>query len=241
MRQQTTTSLGIALLLTAACGPRQETQQFVFDEKVRDVVVDVAEGSVIVRGNGTAGGAVRVETHWRGSAAQRPTFEARILDEMLQVHSYCATRSDDCNTDLQLVVPSGVNLIVHSTLGDVEVGRIHGSIDATVGVGDVCLRSTQGDISVELQRGNVVGYGLTTTDTDIQTGEGSLTLQFDALTERVSAATQVGDVDLAMPTGRYNVYADSAVGDVFVSVDTAIHIVPSVFSRTDRGDVRIHY
>lgn len=242
MNLSSTTSLVFATaLLAGACGTHTTSSEVSFDDKVHTVVVELAAGSVTVRGDDSRGAAVAGESSWDGAAGRGPAMDAWVHDGTMYVVPTCPRSADDCRMDLAVVAPAVADIVIAVGDGDVSIERVAGRIDATVTGGDVMLRSVTGDISVEAQRGDIHGINLTSLNTDVSTETGEIELQFSAAMNQIAATSITGNIDMTMPMGQYDVFADSVLRDVVVDVEHGGEGSPALFVRSREGQVRIHY
>ena len=143
--------------------------------------------------------------------------------------TFVLTGCRGCSVDYDLVVPRGTAVSGNSGSGDVvvqgvaevdielgsgnvQVRDISGPVDARTGSGEVTL-VLAGPVEVESSSGSISGSSLAG-PVHLGTNSGDVMLELTRA-QQVRASTSSGDVDLAVPAGRYRVDAgdDGRDGD----------------------------
>lgn len=162
-------------------------------------------GRVTVRGtDGAATGS------WSGGGNSGPH-----IDQTGEVATVTARGS----SDLELELPTGSTVEVHTKSGDVKIEE--------VGLETLTIRTTSGDVTVrDSAPGSVTA----------RTTSGGVDMELTEAPDAVSVSTTSGDVEISVPGRGYRYETDTRSGDVDVpdnSGDVPINI------RTTSGDVEI--
>lgn len=133
-----------------------------------------------------------------------------------------------CQADYILSVPAATDVEAAShRLGSVSVSGIQGDLRLSTALGDVVVDGTGGPLRVRAQTGSVIGIGLRSTRTDIETGWGDVDLSFAVPPDDVGAVVKTaGNVEVRVPDGEayeegYNVRTNTGNAIVEVRRDPA--------------------
>ena len=96
------------------------------------------------------------------------------------------------SVDMQLAVPDGISVTLHTDAGLISVSGIEGDIKASSGFGSIRMAHTQGDI-------------------DAFTSMGTISVASAIVPRRLSLATSMGDVSFAGTLGSSNTFRVNAV------------------------------
>ncbi|MGH3858593.1 DUF4097 family beta strand repeat-containing protein [Actinokineospora sp.] len=239
-----------AVLLSGACG--MVTKQYADNEAVgqaiRSVLVANDSGAVKIRTGGTT--RVHRQVHHN---SDRPGATHRVDGAVLILES-CPVRN--CWVDYDVVVPEGVTVRGKIESGDVEIEGAE-SVNVSAGSGDVTVRKVSGkvtvaadsgrvelvdigdNVAVDVSSGSVKAVGLGGS-ADIGTSSGSIEV---ALVEvgNVRARADSGQIQVAVPQGRYRVEAVVDSGDLDNGIGSDVEAANSVDIQADSGDVSIRY
>lgn len=139
-------------------------------------------------------------------------------------------------------VTAGV-LDTRTDAGDVTVSGIRAStrIDVTSGNGTLRLTDLRArSLSASTNAGDVLAQGLRTSLVLLRTANGTINSRLDAAPDDLTARSDSGDVTVDVPSGRYDVQADTASGLVRVTgltsdPDSRHHLR----AHTGAGDVTV--
>jgi hypothetical protein len=130
----------------------------------------------------------------------------------------------ECQVGYQIVVPSGVAVIVSSGAGDIVATNLTStaSVQLSSGAGDVTAR--------QISAPNV----------KLDSGAGDVSLQLTAPAQQLEASSGAGDVTLTVPNATYAVHATSGAGNVS---DQSLRIDPAsprtIHASSGAGNVTI--
>jgi Putative adhesin len=201
-----TVVLAFTALVGIAFGANQAlekttTTTHAVSQPVRAIEVDIDVGDVeLVRGDATV--EVRESLEY---ALNKPTVDQTIEDGVLTLKSDCSgSWFFNCNTDLRIEVPAGVDVQVHSDVGTVKaIALDSGDVRVKNNVGDIRLDLT-GDVThVEAQSdlGDIeigvpnAAYAIDTT-TEVGDDDVQDVVQNDDASRTIVAGTDVGDVNV---------------------------------------------
>lgn len=192
------------------------------------ITVRPGSGDVMVRATGPATG-VRVKRVLRYQGDQ-PDTTYEITGDELVLDTECGPR---CSVSYEVTAPPGVRVQGETGSGDVELARI-GSVDFTLGSGNIRITEAAGPVRAETGSGNIEVLNVTGPvdvrassgdvtgtrlggDVSAETGSGNITL---TLSRPASARAHAGsgDVELTVPAGRYRVKSNVDSGNTEIGV-----------------------
>jgi hypothetical protein len=209
---------GVASVLSHFFSQTEQTRD-TFAAPVTRLVTDIDTGDIHVRPAPAGQKATTVDQtlHW---SFNKPHVDKTVTGGTLSVSSSCPgmwafTGSNNCAVDLDVQVPDGASLELHSSTGDVT---------ATSAGGAVTVRSSTGDVKVVTKGSETV---------DARTSTGDVTVKGDGAGASISATSSTGDVGVALSGVPDSVQADTSTGDVTVTVPRTGY---AVSSDTGTGD-----
>jgi DUF4097 and DUF4098 domain-containing protein YvlB len=185
------------------------------------VVVRTDSGQITVRAGQTGGPLViRRRARWLFG---EPELSRRTAGGRLVVEASCARTVGPCATDLDVVVPKGVDVTAVSGSGDVRAERLGGRIRLRTDTGDVRADDVR---PVSLSAFAVAG--------DLQLDVRNAPLQIVALTD-------AGDIEIAVPLNQeYRLDAQYRRGDLRVDgVFRNDMAARAILAKTAAGDVSV--
>jgi hypothetical protein len=195
--------------------PEVHTERAVIADAVQSLTVDVGSGDVHVRGDDVQ----EVNVIARVEGASNHLGHA-LTGGKLSLVDDC--HENHCSVDIDVVVPAGVAVEVHTGSGDIALAALLGSILVRTGSGDV--------LGSEL-----AGVGLS-----VETGSGDVTLGVSEPAERIHVETHAGDIALGVPSGRYRLNVATLAGDAVVrDVSNDASAPASLEAITRAGDVAV--
>lgn len=218
MRTYFLSSLFIAAVSPSFSGcydAERHTEQLDVTQAVSSVRVDVGSGDVRVQGAGVADVSVsaRVEGPENHLGSSLDGDVLTLFDDCHEQH---------CSVDVRAVVPTGVDVELHTGSGDIDVSRLLGALVLHTGSGDVS------------------GADLAAVELSAQTGSGDISLEVNGPAKNVTLETGSGDVALGVPAGSYRLSVSTGSGVRRlngVANDDGAH--GSIRIRTGSGDVTI--
>ncbi|GAB3207233.1 DUF4097 family beta strand repeat-containing protein [Marinactinospora thermotolerans] len=203
-----------------------------FDGAARVVIQNRTNGDVEI--TGTSGDQVVVGREARESPVTEVAERVGMEGDEVRATANCDgwQMFGGCAVDYSVEVPEGVEVVVESETGDVEVEGVAANITVTAGTGevelsgvegDLDLRTTTGEISAE-GRGEVVRATSTTGDIDLE--------DFTATTAEVRATT--GNIDA--PGGFTTLTVAATTGEVHVGTASPFE---RISVQTTTGDVMV--
>ncbi|MFG3285226.1 DUF4097 domain-containing protein [Streptomyces sp. NPDC048111] len=145
----------------------------------------------------------RIERTWHGDTLQLTTRCDGFVDQYVRT----------CKADLDLAVPAGVRLTVHTGSGDLKIRDLTGSVDVHSGSAAIKLYGLSGPVRAKVGSGELQARQLTSPDVSLRTGSGSIDASFAAAPRQVKADTGSGSVSVTVPEGaRYRVVGTTGSG-----------------------------
>ncbi|HET6911331.1 MAG TPA: DUF4097 family beta strand repeat-containing protein [Mycobacteriales bacterium] len=132
--------------------------------------------------------------------------------------------------------------LLHSDNGAVSVSRVKaGSLDATSSAGDIKVTdSTFRTAKVSSDNGSVTASHLGAQSASLHSDSGDVAADLTNQPQTLTATSSNGAINLDVPTGRYDVQADSDNGTVHVTgliIDTSVR--PFIRAHSDSGNVTV--
>jgi len=163
----------------------------------------------------------------------------------LRVSSVCPNQ-DNCSVDYTLRVPASVTVSAHTAAGDVTAHEVTGAMDLRSESGDIKVTNPGAQVRIQGDSGNITGTGLRSTDVEVHTSSGDITLGFTVPPSTVTAVTQAGTVRIAVPragsgSDGYQVHASTTSGQRQVRIRQDSAGQRSITASTESGDVIISY
>ena len=215
-----------------------DTDSLVLDGPVRRVEIRV-DGRVSVQ----PGPADEATVSWRATfGLERPDVTTTLDDGLLTVRVRCGEGiSLVCDTRVELAVPPDASLSVEG-LG-VEVRDIDGDVDVDSGAGEVELTRLSGRIDASVGGGTLLGRDLTSDEVRASTGAGTVEIDFDRAPHLVEAVAGAGAVIIGLPPGdeTYRVDAEAATAGRSVDVRTDPTSDRVIRAHAGAGAVEVRY
>ena len=201
---------------TAAAADRQSYQ---ITDRIDALVVDARAAAVTLE---VGDGPVTVDEIYH-SGSDRPTTSHRVDGSTLHLtETGCRDNSVRCDVEFRVRLPAAATADVTSQAGAVQVAGLTGNLTVTT------------------QAGAVQGSGLGGDQVRVSTKAGATTLAFTRAPSTVSASTEVGAVEVRVPSGTsYAVDVQSTVGPSDVSVQRDPASPHKIEVRTSVGAVRV--
>jgi hypothetical protein len=165
-----------------------------------------------------------------------------------------------CNARIVIRVPAGTEVDVRTGSGNITANGLDGPVKLETGSGDVNangltgeadLHTSSGDVNVRslhataklrTSSGDINAEDVGTDRLTADTAAGDVELDFAVAPKLVDARTASGDVTVAVPeSGVYRVEADPGTGDPHVNVKTDPAATRIVRAQTASGDVTVAY
>ncbi|SCL38543.1 Putative adhesin [Micromonospora rhizosphaerae] len=196
--------------------------------KITRITVLPGSGDVVVRAAGTAP-QVRIKRMVRYHGDE-PDTRYEIRGDELVLDTECGP---DCSVSYEVIAPEGVAVRGETGSGDVELTRV-GPVEIKLGSGDVTVTGAAGPVRAETGSGNIEVADVAGTvhlrassgditgrriggQVDAETSSGNVTLELDRPASARAHASS-GDIELAVPAGRYRVRSSTGSGDADLGV-----------------------
>jgi len=215
------TAVGLVLAAVSGCGGTTKTdeQTYQITEPIDALVVDARAAAVTIE---SGDGPVTV-TETYHFADDKPSTSHRVDGSTLQLtDTGCRNDEVRCGVEFRVRLPAAARA------------------DITAQAGAVRVTGLMGDVAVTTQAGAVEGRALGGADVVISTQAGAANLEFARVPSTVRASTEVGAVELGLPSGTsYAVDVQTTVGSSDVSVQRDPASPHKVDVRTNVGAVKV--
>ncbi|MHA7135331.1 DUF4097 family beta strand repeat-containing protein [Oerskovia turbata] len=203
----------VAAVALGACGtgPRSTaTDTYTVSDEITSVRIDLAAGSVALRGADGAETSIERTVDYAGAHPDRETH--RVEDGVL-VLSGCGRY---CSASYSVDLPAGLPVTGKTEHGTIDLTAT-GAVDVRTSNGSVTLDRIDAKIVARTSNGKISGERLGGDGVDVETSNGAIDLAL-ARPQDVRASTDNGAVRVAVPDGSYQVTADTDLGGTDVSV-----------------------
>jgi hypothetical protein len=212
----------VALAIGALASTRERVVSYPVTGALRGIAFDLADGKIVIVGGGRRD-AVTVERTERFAFGHDARSTRAVRDGVFRVRSRCPTSLlGRCTVAYRVVVPDNLPLEVRTGSGSVNVRDYRGS---------ALLTSGSGSISVA----GFCGFSL-----DARAGSGDVAAQTACAPPRLSLRAISGSVTAIVPTGSYDLDAESASGSANVrGVKRTTEAPFSIRALSGSGDVTV--
>jgi hypothetical protein len=188
---------------------------------VLGVEIIVVRGDVEILGGGLD--EVQVVRAERSLYGHEPTERRTTADGVLRIESSCPSLVvGSCGADYRVTVPESVAVTVSAEHGDVRLAGYRGSAHVFADEGSITADAFCGFVLQATARG------------------GSIAVSAICSPERLELRTDTGDVEAAVPPGRYTVDADTNGGRVVVRGLERVEDAPwTIQALSSTGDVTV--
>lgn len=241
----TATALGVAGckerdVIGGSDSVQHEAQHQTYEHKIDAIEVTLDSGEARLTGGGTATIDVDRVLKW-------PTTKPSITEEWrgntLVITGHCFGQRN-CSTDYVIRLPAGTPVKVSSDGGSLTTDGLDASQQLSTNGGDITVNSAKGALTLRTDGGNIRGTTLSSTQTTADTAGGEITLSYSGAPDKVTANTDGGNIDVAVPKpseGGYRVDASTSGGNRTVDVPSDSGASRSVTVHAEGGNVRVHY
>lgn len=212
------------------------------------------EGSVTVHSTETP--VVDATLGWRGEV--QPDLEVRIAGGTLLITTACPEEARKCRVDLDVKVPTEVDVDVVATKGDVLLDGISGVVDievvegnltlsevsgntrASVPKGEVDMSAVSGRLELSVPEGAVYATELTAPTFDLRAANELVEVEWATQPDLVEIITDKGDMIVRLPDGTYDVVTTTRRGTVSVTgISNSTEADSVVLLTSTKGDLSV--
>jgi hypothetical protein len=133
----------------------------------------------------------------------------------VSLRSVCHSRDGDCGYSYVVSVPVSTTVVADVYAGDIWAKGLAGTLQLRALAGDVTLTDLSGPLYVTGGSGNITAVGLRSASSNVEEGEGNVSLRFAAAPSHLVAKTGTGDVGVIVPPSfSYHVLTSDQLGNV---------------------------
>jgi hypothetical protein len=154
--------------------------------------------------------------------------------------SVTITSGTDCEVNLTIAVAGTADVTIATTDGAIAVVDMNSRLDIRGSARTVSLNGITGPIGVDIERGDLLGARLVSTDASFRTGDGDLDVTLTEGFNTLAVVSGSGDVTAQVPNDDYNVDASTGSGAVDIKVGEDSGAASAILMRTENGDVTIY-
>ena len=205
--------------------------------------VDLALGFESVTVVGGDSSTVSLDRSWSWSL-QEPTVSEEVIGGRLLVRSVCHWNIGwGCTGHVRLTVPRGTPLTLRSGDGSMSVRGIDAAVDISTGDGKISARDIGGPLTTRSGDGSVDIRGLRAPTASVQTGDGSISIEFAVAPNSVAVRSGDGTLTVLVPRGTetYQLQLSTGDGRRDVSVPTDPSSARVLRLATGDGTLRVAY
>lgn len=221
-----------------------ETQHQTYTQPVSRVVLNLRDGDITLTPGEAGQVVIERRLEWSES---KPTIEETWAGDTLEITSRCAGESTlgvrpHCAVAYIMRVPPDVAIDARTVASKIDVRHLRGDLRLSELSGDVNVTNITGRLRVQTTSGGITGAGLRCGQVEVQATSGDVHLGFAAAPQQLTAKTESGNVDIAMPDDdTYRVVVDTSAGDTEIRVRQDPGAARTIGVQTSRGDVHIRY
>lgn len=217
--------------------PSTDTTATTYPQPITALDLRVQSGTVTITAGADGQSTVQTALTWDN---EKPTVSQQWTGTTLTVIASCPG-SGRCEADLTIAVPAGTTVTTKTETGDASLTGLTGSVSATTETGEIRLTQLAGPVIAHTEVGSITGTNLASTEADVSTETGDVSLGFSVDPQTVSATVATGDVTVTVPRSStaYHVTATTGTGDRRVGVTQDESSARTIVARTDTGDVTV--
>lgn len=233
-----TISITILFLVTASCQQTTSEKTVKLDELISSLILDVAQGDVLVRGHDRQGAEVSVELSCR---VRVPEVVVSVESAVLAVQMIGGIGgASDCDGVFQIDLPRGADVSIRTDSGRIELSDVSGDVRLSTYHGDVHIQNTTGLLDVQVATGNVRGESLGGSHGQVYVGDGDVQLYYARVPSFIDIDIIRGNAALLVPESHYSISADTLEGEV--DIKGLVDIPNSdrlLWLMVDTGNIRV--
>jgi hypothetical protein len=229
----------------ARLSPEIETTRQTHTRPVSRVVVDAAEGILVLAPGGAGQLSFERRLEWSGS---KPAVEERWDGGTFRVTVRCADGpfrlgpDPACSVGYTMEVPAETAVDIRNTSGEIEVRGLQGEVRLSETTGSVSVSDLTGSLVLHTTSGEIVGTHLRSSEVDVDVDSGDVYLGFDGAPTQINMEATSGNLSLEVPGDeRYRLRVETARGRQEIGVVHDPGAGRAINIRTTSGDVRIGY
>jgi hypothetical protein len=205
------------------------------------LVID-AQGSTLRLSAGRPG-VVEVDRRLRSDSLRKPRPVERLQGQTLVLRDGCP-RSGlmvFCDGRFDLRLPPDLNLRVVNHAGGVQTSGLPGPLDLRASDAGITVDGATGLLRLHTSDAAITAVNLRSTDVQVSTSNGGVTLGFAVAPERVDARTSDAGIHVTVPpnSGPYDVRAHTSDAGTSIGVKTDPAAIRKLILRTSNGGVRV--
>jgi DUF4097 and DUF4098 domain-containing protein YvlB len=208
---------------------------------VADLVLDLRNGPVVV----TAGDADEVVVEIRYTTGLfGASTSAEQRDNTLTLSERCRfILGFGCRSEHHISVPVGTTVSGSTTNGSITIEGLEGEVDVTTSNGVIELEGVASNVSARTSNGAITGTGLLSTDLEVSTSNGRVTLHFTRSPTSVEVSTSNGEIEVTLPDDSppYAVITSTSNGVVDNGIRSDPDAGQTIDLRTSNGDITLQY
>ncbi|MBD0292863.1 MAG: DUF4097 family beta strand repeat protein [Jiangellaceae bacterium] len=207
-----------------------------------EVEVDVSVGQVIVEGGESDETTFeyRVESGFGRDAEVRHRIDGnRLLIDADCGDGWVPLPFGYCRADVTLTVPADVDVVAHSSAGQVSATGLQGSADLESSAGRVLVDDHSGPLRAHSSAGAVVVEGLASDDAEISSSAGAVDVTAVEPPGNLVAESSAGAVTVTLPDEAYDLDADTSAGETTIEVATDPDSEYHVRAHSSAGSVTV--
>jgi hypothetical protein len=228
-------AVSLASLLARATEHRNATYQ-----GVRALDVDLSFESVEIVGSANATSVSMTRSYtW---SLGKPSISNRLDGDVLSIGSSCPFSVGlGCSGHVRLVVPTDLEVQVHSGDGSMTLRDLDGPVDLSTSDGSINASNLTGRVKLHSGDGSMTATGLRSDEVEATTSDGSVHLSFAVAPSSVTADSGDGSIEVVVPSDgtSYNVTGTTGDGGRDVSVPLDASSARHMRLSTGDGSLRV--
>jgi hypothetical protein len=232
--------IGVTALLRVFSGASMEEATDTYTG-VADLALDLRNGPVVVTAGDTD--EVLVEKRYTTGLFGGSTSAVQS-DDTLTLSQRCPFIFGlGCRSEHHISVPAGTTVTGNTTNGSITIEGLEGMVDVTTSNGAIELDGVASTVSARTSNGAITGTGLLSTDLEVSTSNGRVTLHFTRSPTSVEVSTSNGEIEVTLPDDSppYAVVTSTSNGVVDIGIRSDPDAGQTIDLRTSNGDITLQY
>lgn len=208
---------------------------------VADLALDLRNGPVVVTAGDTD--EVLVEKRYTTGLFGGSTSAVQSDDTLTLSQSCPFIFGLGCRSEHHISVPVGTTVTGSTANGSITIEGLEGVVDVTTSNGAIELDGVASTVSARTSNGAITGTGLLSTDLEVSTSNGRVTLHFTRSPTSVEVSTSNGEIEVTLPDDSppYAVITSTSNGVVDIGIRSDPDAGQTIDLSTSNGNITLRY
>ena len=208
---------------------------------VANLALDLRNGPVVVAAGDTDD--VVVEKRYTTGPFGGTTSTVQTDDTLVLSQRCPIIFGFGCRSDHHITVPAGTTVTGSTSNGAITIEGLEGVVDVTTSNGAIELNGVSSTVSARTSNGAITGTDLLSSDLQVTTSNGRVTLRFAGSPTSVEVSTSNGEIEVTLPDDSppYAVITSTSNGEVDIGIRSDPDAGQTIDLRTSNGDISLRY